>query len=197
MDNVNQVKFNELIYLPLTSYYYNLFFNKLNMSATLANSQAFIVGMFGTLLGENDLHGLEACVQSSSSVVSDLNDVIAQIANLDVSSIIKAVQDSIDIFNRVPQELSKCTEVSSSDMNRITSWAKIFSNPFNFIAVATGNYFSNMGDINNEVGNMISQFANDQFEDAGETYGKLLISVVGKLPPATSVQGMDVNLTLY
>ena len=58
---------------------------------TIKDAQDFTAGMIYKLLGENDLPGLEQCVQSSDKVVNDLIDIIADFKALDITSIIKAV----------------------------------------------------------------------------------------------------------
>jgi len=93
------------------------------MSATVVQAQEFIVGLLGGLLNEHDLTTLEKCVQGSSSVATDVTDMINDVVGeFSITNMVKAVEQSKDIYDRLPTELSHCTN-SQGDISRITSWA--------------------------------------------------------------------------
>lgn len=100
-----------------------------------------------------------------------------------------------DLSQTVPGELDTCPSLSS-DANRISHWGKqLVDAPWSTMASIGSRVVANIMAIFGDMGKMIADLCNGQWEQAGLDFGDILTMTLGELPPADTM--MKENLYLY
>ena len=152
-----------------------------------------MIGLISGILQKDDLRILEKCVRASNNVMGDVSDIVDQLyEGLNVTNIIKAIQMIGDLSQTVPGELSDCPSLSG-DANRISTWGKQFVDaPWTTLAGISRRVMANIVSIFGDMGKMIADLCNGQWEQAGLDFGDILNLSLGSLPDSSAE-----NLYLY
>ena len=67
-------------------------------NVTIQAAQEFLVGTIGRLLNVNNLSTLEKCVHATNGVVTEVRDIMVDVQSLNITNIMKAVEDVSIIF---------------------------------------------------------------------------------------------------
>ena len=88
-----------------------------------------------------------------------------------------------DIVNLIPQSLNDCSAIQG-EFARIQKWGEIFADPVKLVQVVSENFFKNYVQIMEDVSKTSTDFADNDFYNAGEEVADMLILTVGPVPTA-------------
>merc|ERR1712167_194616 len=130
---------------------------------------------------ETDLPEIQKCLKDSGDLDKDIEEAINDFSKGDVPDIIKGVEAIGRIIQELPVDLQDCGDIQD-DVNRIEKWAQIFTHPEQLVQTLVANAIKNHEAVINDAQAIVSDFNANNFVQAGEDVGDILIQLIGPVP---------------
>jgi hypothetical protein len=147
----------------------------------------FVAGIIDGLIGKNDLPEIQKCMKDSAGLDQDIEEAIQDFQKGDVPDIIKGVQAVGKIIQELPNDLQDCGDIQD-DVNRIEKWAQIFTHPEQLIQTLVANAITNHSAVIADAQKIVSDFNANNFVQAGEDIGDILVLLIGPVPKTVFIQ---------
>lgn len=155
--------------------------------ADLAGVELFLAGMVDGLIQADNLPEIKQCVTDAGDVYTQGTAIIQEFMKGDMQDIIKAVEDAMNLFKVLPDDLKACQN-TTDDLNTIKQWAM----NQDVTKIAT-NVFANLSKIQSDIATITSDFQAKKEWEAGETAADVVILALGKI----ASEMVDVEATVY
>merc|ERR1712167_73684 len=159
----------------------NKVFEEESLEMTPDQVAQFVAGIIDGLIGKNDLPEIQKCLKDSGNLDKDIEEAISDFEKGDVPDIIKGVEAIGRIIQELPVDLQDCGDIQD-DVNRIEKWAQIFTHPEQLVQTLVANAIKNHEAVINDAQAIVSDFNANNFVQAGEDVGDILIQLIGPVP---------------
>ena len=139
------------------------------------------------MVGQNHLTEIQTCATDGSAV---LPQVEAALKDLESGQIAAAIIKLGKIMDTFPTILADCKN-TQDDLKAIEAWATIFTNKSKLVATVTKNFLLHKKGVKADIADMKTEWAADQFFQAGVTAADIVIKTVGPINPVTSAFQFD------
>ena len=147
--------------------------SKLGYKINLPQTEELVAGILQGFSGNDDLPVIQTCIENGPKIESEIEQIVSDFAKKDVTDIIKAIQETLDLINEFPQDLQDCTKIEP-DIDLVGDWAKNVK-----ISKIPGNVVKHLLGITKDINKIQDQWSAQQFQDAGMTVDDILFKVLG------------------
>ena len=163
------MKFSSVIALVSTHY-----------GSNIASVEEFVGGLMYGLLQKDDLPEIKLCLQNEQQLETEINTAIADFAKKDFKDILLGVEEIGKVVKELPTDLADCKNIQG-DVDKITAWAKIFTEPKKLLPVLSQNILANWKTISTDVVKTDTDFKAADYKDAGIDVADILVESVGPI----------------
>ena len=121
-------------------------------------------------------HGVE-CLRDAKHIWERIGGVVDEFRHATFDSVLHAVEDMGSIINDVAGELEQCKATVGTDLDKLKSMSKAFTNPWYFIFHVDHDLIVNGQDVNHELMDAMAQWENQHYYEFGHSLGLALSKI--------------------
>ena len=153
----------------------------------------FLAGLMYGMTAENNLEEIEACFQGGTTMYSEVEFALAELAKGGWDNETQAILEFGIVALQIPQALHTC-ENMGDDLAAFSEWSSIFLNPAELTKTVTKHYALHRKAIQADIAADKAHWAAEEWWQAGIVTADLLTLAIGPITPVypTAMLSLDV-----
>lgn len=143
--------------------------------------EQFLVGFMGELMQLEDLKNLEACVTDVNTLQNEIDVIIEDVKQKDVTHILQAITVIGQMASQLPQDVAECKQVQEG-LPVLKQWAELFKHPKDLAKRAAHGVFENYPAIYTDALDLEQQMSANDYITAGKDIADIVVLALGENP---------------
>ena len=148
-------------------------------SISVTGVEEFLGGVIEGLIQKDDLPELQKCLKNTEVVQVEVSKIIAEIQKGDLTDIVQAVKDAIQLIQELPTDLQDCQTIQD-DVAKIEKWAQQAVTPSGLTKIVE-NVMANWSAIQKDIGEINTDVQEEKYLEAGEATADVVVLAMGKI----------------